>query len=109
MDFEEATYYYRVFDLGMTIIGVCTKGEIIDLLKVNSLLKGYTKEINLTITEWDSIKAFTVYAAAAMSFWRHKNFNYTNPDPKLKDHYLALKNLADYTRALPDDCFREFN
>lgn len=109
MDFEEATYYYRVFDLGMTVIGVCAIGETIDLAKASSLMKGYTEETNLTKTEWDCLKAFTVYAAASMSFWRHKNFNYTNPEPKLKDHYLALKNLADYTRELPDDCFQEFN
>lgn len=109
MDFEEATYYFRVFDIGMTIIGVCAKGEKIDLTKVKLLLKGYAKEINLTKTEIDCLKAFTVYAAAAMSFWRHKNFNYTNPDSKMKDHYLALKNLADNVRTLPDDCFRSFN
>jgi len=105
MDFEEATYYYRVFDLGMTFIGVCAKGEKIDFAKTKSLLKGYREEINITKTELHCLKAFTVYAAAAMSFWRHKNFNYTNPNPKLKNHYLALQNLADHVRALPDFWF----
>ncbi|WP_027078819.1 protein kinase family protein [Maribacter antarcticus] len=51
VDFEEATYYYRVFDMEMTIIGICAKEEIIDLAKVNSLLKGYAEEINMTNME----------------------------------------------------------
>ena len=25
MDFEEASYYYRVFDIGMMFIGICCK------------------------------------------------------------------------------------
>jgi len=107
MDFEEATYYYRIFDIGMAIVGLCSEGEIINLTKVSNLVKGYVQEIALTDSEQDALQIFTIYATASMSFWRHRNFNYTNPIPKMKDHYLELKNIADYVNDLPQDCFKQ--
>ncbi len=104
MDFEEATYYYRVFDIGMTIVGVCSEGTALNMDKVKSLLNGYQQEINLHPVETKVLQAFTVYAAAAMCFWRHKNYNYTNPTPEMKNHYLELKSIADHVRNLPEDC-----
>jgi len=95
MDFEEATNYYRVFDVGMTIIGICKEGKGINFDKTKSLLNGYSQEIQLTKVEVESLQAFVVYAATAMSFWRHKNFNYTIPTPSLCNHYLELKIVAD--------------
>ncbi len=105
MDFEEASYYYRVFDIGMTIIGLCSEKEIINLEKAGALLKGYQKEIALNDSELKSLKAFTIYGAAATSFWRHKQFHYTQPEPTMHNHYLTMKNLADYVKTLPEDCF----
>jgi len=108
MDFEEAAYYYRIFDVGMTIIGVCREGTSINLKKVEALLKGYYAEIQLQEHEVQALKPFTVYAATAMSFWRHRNFNFVNPNPKLKSHYLELKMIADSIRQLPEDSFTVF-
>lgn len=105
MDFEEASYYYRVFDIGMTIIGLCSEMEVVNIEKVSSLLKGYKREIKLQGSELNSLKAFTVYAAAATAFWRHKQFHYTQPDPAMLNHYLTMRNLADHVKGLPDDCF----
>lgn len=105
MDFEEASYYYRIFDVGMMIIGLCSEDEVLDLKKINHLLTGYQQEIEFTAIEKNALQVFTVYAAAAMSFWRHRNFNYIKPIPKMKDHYLALRNIANYVRKLPEGCF----
>jgi len=105
MDFEEATHYYRVFDLGMTIVGSCQIKGVIDLKSAESFLRGYLKEVTLTEKELNGLKAFTVYAAAATSFWRHKQYHYTAPDPSMSNHYLKMKELADAIMALPDDCF----
>lgn len=105
MDFEEAVYYYRVFDIGMAIIGVCGEEKIVDLEKVKYLLKGYCQENKLLEIELNALYAFTVYAGATMTFWRHINFNYTSPDPKLSNHYLGLKVLTDYILKQPADCF----
>jgi homoserine kinase type II len=101
MDFEEACYYYRVFDIGMMIVGICFEGETINQKKMKSLLEGYQQENKLLEIEIYSLKAFTVYAATATAFWRHQNFNYVNVDATLKDHYLEMKNLADTIMNLP--------
>lgn len=105
MDFEEASYYYRVFDIGMMIIGICGEGRTINFEKAARLLHGYQKEIQLSDIEKSALKPFTVYAGATMTFWRHLNFNYTKPDPNLSDHYQGLKVLTDYVLSQPDDCF----
>jgi homoserine kinase type II len=105
LDFEDSAYYYRIFDIGMMIIGTCGEVETVSLEKVRYILKGYGQEIQLLDMELNALQAFTVYAGAAMTFWRHINFNYTKPDSKLSNHYLGLKVLADYVEELPADCF----
>ena len=105
MDFEESANYYRVFDVGMTIIGICAEGEVVNLEKTKHLLNGYQSEVELSAEEIKALKAFTIYAGACMSFWRHQNFNFAKPDPKMCNHYLGLKVLADYVFELPNDCF----
>jgi homoserine kinase type II len=107
MDFEEACYYYRVFDIGMMIVGTCRDQEAINLNKVAFLLEGYQKEISLLDIEKKALKAFTVYAATATAIWRHHNFNYVNIIPEKKDHYLEMKLLADAVMNMPDNCFIE--
>jgi len=106
IDFEEAAHYYRIFDVGMTIIGSCRDQGKINLDKLNALLKGYKTEINLTINEKQTLQAFTVYAGAAMTFWRHKNFHYTNPNPNFYNHYIELQNVTNYVKELPSEIFK---
>ena len=105
MDFEEAVVFFRVFDIGMTIIGICGEGEVVNLKKAKYLIEGYQSEITLSVDELNSLKAFTFYAAASMTYWRHQNFNFVKPDPKMANHYLGLKILADYIMEQEDDCF----
>lgn len=105
MDFEEASYYYRVFDVGMTITGVCCHNTSIDLAEAKSFLTGYLQTNELLKEEMKALKAFVVYAAAATAFWRYRQFNVLNPDPALEGHYKTMQQLADEVRVLPDDCF----
>jgi len=107
MDFEEATNYYRIFDIGMTIIGSCNNKKSINHEKVKHLLIGYNKEIQLLEVEIDALHAFTVYAGTTMTFWRHLNFNYTVPTPNMSDHYLGLKVLTDDMKSQPTDYFHK--
>lgn len=102
MDFEEATYYYRIFDIGMMLIGVCSEAGKLRLDQAHSLLKGYQQEIDLLPAEKAALQAFTVYGAAATGYWRHQNFNYVKPDPAMAEHHLAMKNLADSVRSIPE-------
>lgn len=105
IDFEDSAYYYRVFDIGMMIIGICGEEKTVNFEKVRYILKGYRQEIQLLDIELNALQAFTVYSGAAMTFWRHLNFNYTKPDSKLSNHYLGLKVLTDYVEEQPADCF----
>ena len=105
MDFEESVNYYRIFDIGMMIIGICGEGKTVNFEKARCILKGYHQEIQLLDIELNALQAFTVYAGAAMTFWRHLYFNFTKPDSKLSNHYLDLKALTDYVEEQPTDCF----
>ena len=107
MDFEEAVYYYRVFDLGMTFIGACRNKKTIDAEKVKAFLKGYCTEIKISTAEIDALQAFTIYAGIAMTFWRHLNFNYTEPTPALFDHYAGLQIITDDMESQPSDYFHK--
>lgn len=106
MDFEEASNYYRLFDLGMTIVGLCRRGNAIDSAMVKALLAGYRTEIQLTAAEKESLQAMTVYAATAMCFWRHRQFNHLQPDPAMFEHYRALQATADFVKGMNGNVFR---
>ncbi len=106
MDFEDTCHYYRVFDLGMILIGTCSHGESLSLSKAGHLLKGYQQKIKLLELEKNVLQVFTAYGASATAFWRHQNFNYVHIDATLKDHYLAMKNLADHVMDLPSRRFK---
>jgi len=107
MDFEEATHYYRVFDLGMAIVGTCRVDGKISLPKAKSLLQGYLQKITLKDSEVRSLQAFSVYGAAATAFWRHQNFNYVNVDEAMAGHYLPMMNLAIEIADIPLMIFQE--
>ena len=105
IDFEESVNYYRLFDVGMTIIGICGEEKVINMEKTKHLLDGYQSEVQLLEDEINSLKAFTIYAGASMTFWRHQNFNYVKPNPEMSHHYMKLKVLVDDIVKQADDCF----
>lgn len=105
MDFEEASNYYRVFDIGMMLIGVCSDENGLMKPQAATLLKGYISEQTLTKQEKKALQAFTVYAAAATAFWRHQNFNHVKPDPKMFGHYKAMQKLAEQVRGIAKESF----
>ena len=109
MGFEEATHDYRVFDIAVLFISLCVQSGDIDFIRASSILKGYTSVTKLTDKEKQALQPLTVYAAAGVAFWRHKNFNFTKPDKDLKDTYLKMKDLADRVRALPSIFFSSLN
>jgi homoserine kinase type II len=106
LDFEEATNYYRIFDLGMAIIGLCSVNKIIDAEKLTQLLIGYCQIISLTANEQAALQAFTVYAGASMALWRHRNFNHIHPEMGFKNHFKALQILANFAKNQSPDFFR---
>ena len=73
--------------------------------KIKSLLDGYQSEIKLSEEEINSLKAFTIYAGASMTFWRYHNFNYVKPNINMSTHYMGLKVLVDDIVNKADDFF----
>ena len=94
-DFEEACYYYRIFDLAMAVVGMCAPGGIILLPKVRVLLMGYQAVHALASKEKAALRAFVVYAATAAASWRYRQYHVVYPDKSMKNHHEAMKITAD--------------
>ncbi len=94
MDFEEAAYYYRVYDIGMTLVGTCTFGTKLRLRKARYFLKGYQQHTPLSDAEKNALQAFTVYAATATAFWRYMQFNIVRPNEENKYRYKEMQATA---------------
>jgi homoserine kinase type II len=98
MDFEEAAHYYRIFDIGMILIGTCCIDNQFKLEKAQHVMQGYQLSGQLNTHEIQALQAFSVYAAAATAFWRHQNYHYVNPTPDMFDHYLDMQQVAKQVR-----------
>ena len=105
MDFEEAACYYRVFDIGMTLVGLCSHDSQLDLVKSAAVMRGYLQVNELQKQEIGALQTFTAYAAAATGYWRHKQFNYVNPELEMANHYQEMTLLADQILDIPEADF----
>lgn len=95
MDFEEAANYYRVFDIGMAIVGTCYPEGALNSPSREELLRGYKSVTSLSEAEATSLGTATIYAAAAMASWRFWHFNVVQPEAGKQEHYRALQKIAD--------------
>ncbi len=107
IDFEEACHYYRGFDLGMAIVGACRDRKGISFEKAGRFIRGYEKQTNISSKERETLKTFAVYAAAATSFWRFRQYHLRRPEPQLYDKHVEMQTLADTISAYPDSSFTE--
>jgi homoserine kinase type II len=106
IDFEDACYDYRVFGLGMGILGMCTNDKTILLGKAHALIKGYQKENPLEDQEIDSLKLFVEYAATGISYWRFWMYNIHTPVKEKKRKHRDLMNLAQNINSIPKATFK---
>ncbi len=107
IDFEEACCYYRVFDVGMGIVGLCADGATIALDKARALVDGYQQLKRIEEGEREALQLFVEYAATATSYWRFWKYNIDTPAPEKADRYLQMVRLAKDARAIPKARFRE--
>ena len=105
IDFEEACYYFRVFDLGMAIVGLCTKNKTFALDKISSLITGYQQVQKLEDVEKKNLQLFVEYAATATSFWRFWKYNVENPCMAKSDRYIQMMHLAEEISVIPKTVF----
>ncbi len=106
MDFEEACFYYRVFDIGMMLVGLCEDADKLNVSSAQDVLAGYQQISQLHENEKHALQSFAVYAAAVTAFWRHQHYRYAMPDSKLQNHYLSMQYLGDDIRKIPKGEFR---
>ncbi len=107
MDFEEACSYYRMFDLGMAIVGTCQYDNNICFEKAKHLISGYNKNQKLLSTEKETLQTFTIYAAVATAFWRFRQYHVVHKDKLLHHKHLEMQNLADKILEYPALRFME--
>ena len=107
IDFEQACHYYRNFDLGMVIVGICRDRQGISFEKAGQFIRGYQKETTLQSIERETLKVFAVYAAVATSFWHFRHYHLRRPELRLYDKHVEMQTLADIISEYPDSCFTE--
>jgi len=106
IDFEEACFYYKIFDLGMCIAGTCSPKGKISFDKAKSFIEGYQSERKREEIEKASLKLFSEYGAIATSFWRFRQHHIIKPNEDKTNSYLEMKNLAENIHSLMSE---EFN
>ena len=105
IDFEEACHYYKVFDLGMAVVGLCTEKSEVRLLKVQSLLQGYQKIRLLEREEQEILQLFVEYAAIATSSWRYWKYNIETLIAEKSEKHWEMVKIANAVSAISNDEF----
>ncbi len=105
IDFEVACNYYKIFDIGMAIIGLCTEKDRIVLKKANALIRGYQQVRKLEYTEQQSLQEYAEMAAVKTSNWRFWRYRYYQPNPEMMYKYAEMVRLAKNIKAISKNTF----
>ena len=105
IDFEESCQTYKIFDLGMAALGLCTGNSTVLLPKVRALINGYQDIILLADEEKSSLQLFIELAAVLTSAWRFWKFNIDSPDTPKVDTHLQMVEISNQIRAQSKDKF----
>ncbi len=95
IDFEEACCYYKVFDLGMGIVGLCTESTTVALDKARNLVSGYQQVQKLEDIEKETLQLFVEYAATATSYWRFWKYRIDTPGAEKPDKHWQMVRLTE--------------
>lgn len=107
IDFEEACRYYKGFDLGMGILGLCAEKTTVALDKARRLVMGYQQVRMLEAREKEALQLFVEYAAIATSFWRFWKYHIHTPIAEKANAHLQMVRLAEEIAATPKARFWE--
>ncbi len=105
IDFEEACYYYKVFDLGMALLGICGLDGSLNLEKAKALIAGYLGGGELQETERNALQLMVETAAVATACWRFWKYNLHDPTPERAGKHWEMAGFADQVHAMPRDKF----
>ncbi len=106
IDFEEACYYYKAFDLGMGVVGMCSNDTTIAPAKARALVSGYQSVRKLEEVEMMSLPLFCEYAATATSCWRYWKYNIHTPIAKNAGKHWQMARLAQQIRGMDAAIFQ---
>ena len=109
LDFEDVCHYYKVFDIGMAIVGLCRQNKRIDLGKASSVLSGYQKIRPLEGAEREALQAFIELAAILTSVWRFWKYNIDLPGTQKSNKYLEMVHIARQIAAIPKTVFLDYS
>lgn len=101
IDFETACCYYKAFDLGMAIVGLCTEATKFARPAARALVMGYQQVRVLEEAEKESLQLFIEYAATATSYWRFWKYHIDEPQAEKADLHWQMVSLAEEVRDLP--------
>ena len=101
IDLMDAFPYFLAYDLGMGMVGLCSKNSALELDKARALVEGYQTVRELEESEKESLQYFAEYAATAVSGWRFWKYHFDTPSPVLADSHLWMKHLAEEIRGIP--------
>ncbi len=100
IDFEEACDYFLIFDIGMTMIGLCMDGLEIIPDKARALIKGYQKIRPIKKEEMVCLQLFMEYAAVRTSSWRIWKYHIDAPNPERKNKHREMMAIAEAVRGM---------
>jgi homoserine kinase type II len=107
LDFEDVSRIYKVFDLGMAVVGTCTDETEITLSKVRALVKGYQKIRMLEEAERDSLQEFVEWAAVLTSTWRFWKYNIEMPSIEESRKHTQMVAIAKNISSIPKEEFAQ--
>ena len=107
IDFEDALYHYSGLDLGMGIVGLCSRESVVALDKVRALVAGYERIRQLEDKEKETLQLFSEYAATLVSCWRYWKYNIDTPMAIKARKYRPMVRIAERIGNIPQARFLE--
>jgi homoserine kinase type II len=105
IDFEDVSRIWKVFDLGMAVVGICTDDTEIVIKKVRALVKGYQEIRLLEETEIECLQKFIEWAAVLTSTWRFWKSKIDLPNIDKSRNHMQMVNIAKNVSAIPKEEF----
>ena len=106
LDFEDARRIFKIYDLGMAVVGICTDETNIVIKKVRAFVEGYQEIRMLEEEEKDSLQLCIEWAAILTSIWRFWKYNIDMPDADKSEKYMQMVNIAKRASAIPKEEFK---
>jgi len=106
IDFGDACYYYKAYDLGSVLFGACMENGKLDFVQAKEVITGYQEICELEAGERAAIQYSSVYAGAAISAWHYVNHNVRGLDDAKKNKYKLAAQRTEHLFRIPQTKFK---